>query len=440
MILLLPCILGLFFILTSFYIWKKSQIFFLVYLLLFAYTFFTQFGYLCYPKQLNSSHLYYGEGIFITYWVYVFLSFISIFLIFVLFYHKKYKTLLKIQLSSLSRKSSDFLYTGLILLYNSALLFFLVKNYKDLNYSNQAILKNNKIWLYLFSLAGIVLLSLFYKIYIERTKKKRTFYSFLFLILLLIFFVTTIKSGQRIQVATTVLGFTAFLWYLFKDKIRCLKLKHVFVVLILCFILILFFQGVRMSRGLKGHREGLGAFFNAFKKPRIYVDIFFPKELIFQDWLSPSLTLAASIEYNIVFPGKVIESNFKSLFPFIKHTSLGRELAKIIDPSLRETYEGYGYYILTEGYNIMGFFGFIYSAFIFVFGLRLLESFFTNTGNKTFNSYMYGIIAFSAIMIVRGGQTMVFLKMLYLYFFPAIILFLLMNNKKIYLVGPKLRT
>jgi len=438
MILLLPFILGLFFILTSFYIWRKSQIFFLFYFVLFAYTFFTQIGYLLYPEYLSlvSHYQYYGEEAFIPYWIYIFLSFVSIFLMFAIFYHKKYRTKLSIKVKTLPKKPANFLYTILILFYESVLTIFLIKNYANLSYLNQGLLKGNKIWFYLFSLGGVVLLSLFCKIYMEYGRKKKIYYFVLFFVLLSIFSLTAIRSGQRIEVMEALLGFAASLWYLFRDKIRFegWKLKYTFVILIIFFIGISFSQGIRMTRG---HDESQEAFFTSLKSLETYLSIFFLENLIFQDWLCPSLTLMTSIERNIIFPGKVIESNLTILIPFISHESLGGILSRIIDP---EGIQGYGYYILTEGYNFIGFFGFVYSSFIFVIGLRLLGSFFANTNDKLFNAFMYGIMGFSAIYVVRGGQTIVFLKGLYLYFLPAIILFILMSNKKVYLTGPKIKS
>jgi len=436
MILLLPFILGLFFLLTSPYILKKSQIFFLAYFVLFAYTIFTQLGYLFYPETLDvvSFHQYYGEEAFIPYWTYTFLSFLSIFFIFAIFYDKKYKTIFSIRVKPLLRKPANCLYITLISFYTLVLICFLLRNYENLSYINQSILKDNTIWFYLFSLGGVVLLSIFYKILIEHNKEKKIFYSALFFLVFLIFFLTAIRSGQRIEIAMAFLGFMASLWYLFRDKIRIkrLKLKYIFIVLIICLIGISFFQGIRITRG---HDESPAAFLATLKYPKTYLSLFLTKNLIFQDWLAPSLTLMTSIERDIIFPEKVIESNLTVLVPFITHDSLGGLLSRIIDP---EGIQGYGYYILTEGYNFMGFAGFIYAAFIFVLGFRLLESFFTNTNDKLFNAFMYGIIAFLVIEIVRG-QSIMFLKGLYLYFLPAIILFILMSNKKIYLTRPKIK-
>jgi len=379
-----------------------------------------------------SFHQYYGEEAFIHYWIYIFLSFISIFLIFIIFYHKKYKTIFRIKANSSIKKSGESWYILIISSIQIILAVFLIKNYENLSYVNQAILKNNKLWFYLFSLIGIVLLSLICKIYMEHGRKK-IFYSTLFLSSFLIFFLTAIRAGQRIEIAMTFLGFLTLLWYLFKERF---KNKHIK----LKYILIIFFIGVSLSQGIRiirGHSETPGAFFATLKNPKTYLSIFLPKNLIFQDWSTPSLTLLTSMERNIIFPEQVITSNLAVLIPLISHKSLGDILSRIIDP---EGITGYGYYILTEGYNFTGFAGFIYSAFIFVLGFRILESFFAGTDDKLFNSYMFGIMGFLAIEVVRGGQTIVFLRGIYLYFLPAIILFILMSNRKVYFTGPKMKT
>jgi hypothetical protein len=429
---LMPITFIIFFILSSFYIWKKSQIFFLAYSALFAYTIFTQLGYLFYPEILDivSFHQYYGKEAFIPYWIYIFLSFIAIFLIFIRLYEKKYKTMLKLEIKPLLKKSHIFLYLTLIFFYESFLIFFLVKNYENLSYFTQFVLKDNKLWSYLFTINGIILLSLFYKIYTTYKKNWKVFYIILFILSVSVFLITAIKGGQRIEMAATLLGFIVFLGFVFKDKIKNKGriLKYGFIIL---FIAVLLFQGIRTTRG---GQITIEMFLENIKNPEIYLSLFLPKNLIFQDWLSPSLTLITSMEQDIVFPSKVIESNLRCLVPFISHQSLGEILARIINPESRG---GYGYYILNEGYNFMGFAGFIYSAFIFVLGFRLLESFFASTKDKLFNAYMYGIIAFLIIDIVRG-QSIGFLKGLYFYFLPAIILFILMSRKRIYLARPKM--
>jgi len=426
MILLFPFILGLLFILTSLYVWRRSFVFFLFYSLLFVYTFFTQLGYLFYPVKLSaeSNFQYYSEGIFFSYWIYIFLSFVSIFLIFIIFYDKKYKPLLKIEIRPSPKKNSDPLYIILILFYEIISIFFLVKNYGNLNYFNRNALNENKIWLFLFSLSGIVLLSTFYKIIMERSRKKRIFYFVLFFSLFSIFSITAIKSGQRIEVAMAILAFIVSLWYLFQSKIMRLRLKHIFLILLICFIGISIIQGIKATRGDK---SSLTEFFHALKDPRAYLTLFSPQKMIFQDWSTPSVSLMASMKKHVISPSEVIKSNLTCLIPFVNHKALGNVVAKIAETG------GIGFYILTEGYNFIGFIGFLYSTFILVIGWWFLESFFTNTNDKFFNSYMFGTMGFLVFEIVRG-QSMMFLKGLYLYFLPAVILFLLISNKKIYLV------
>jgi len=424
MIFFLPIILFLFFIITQFYIWKKSKIFWLYYCVLFAYTIFTQLGYLLYSKKLSAvSHFqYYGESIFIKYWLFVFLAFISIFLLFAIFYDKKLK-MVHLEIKK-TKKRKNFLYIIAILIYEAILIFFLIKNFENLSYYNQYILKNNKLWFYLFSFNGVIFLSFLYKILTEQRKKIKFLYSTLFLFSFSILVITCIRSGQRSDFFIPFIGIFSFILCVYKDKIKLnkIKLKNILISLVIIFIIISLLQGIRIIRG---HEENINSFLMAIKRPQTYLTLLVPKNLIFQDWLAPSLTLATSINYKIIFPLKVIESNIKCFIPFISHKSIGSIMSKIIDP---HGIQGYGYYILTEGYNFMGFFGFIYIAFIFVFGIKILETFFANTKDKYINSFMYGIMGILIIGVIRG-QSIVFLKGLYLYFFPAILLLFLMNKR-----------
>jgi len=131
----------------------------------------------------------------------------------------------------------------------------------------------------------------------------------------------------------------------------------------------------------------------------------------------------------IIFPFTVLESNLEVLIPLISHQSLGSILSRIIDPF---GWAGYGYYILTEGYNFMGFMGFMYSSFIFVFGFRILELFFCNSKDELFNAYLYGILGFISLNVVRGQSAML-IKSIYFYILPSIILFILSTEKKVFL-------
>jgi len=424
MVIFLPIILFLFFIITQFYILKKSQIFFWFYLILFAYTFFTQLGYLLYPGKLSAvSHSqYYGESIFIEYWTFIFLCFVLIFLLFAVLYSKKIK-IAHLEVKS-RRKTKNFLYIITILIYESLLVSFLAKNFGDLSYFNQAALKNNKLWFYLFSFNAVIFLSFLYKILTENKKNGKILYSILLLLSFSIFIITSIRSGQRIEILSSFMGIFAFLTYFYKDKLKLnrLKLKNVLAFLVIIFIAVSIFQGIRITRG---HEENLNTFLRAIKEPQTYLTLLIPENLIFQDWLVPSLTLATSINYKIIFPLEVIKSNIKCFVPFIPHKSMGSIMSRIIDPY---GIQGYGYYILTEGYNFMGFLGFIYAAFIFVIGIKFLETFFTNTKDRYVNSYMYGIMGVLIIEVVRG-QSIVFLKGLYLYFIPGILLLILMGKK-----------
>ncbi len=430
---LLVIVLFIFYLLTSLYIYKKSSLFFLAYFILFMYTIFTQLGYIFYPNEIMivSHNQYYGTDIFIYYWIYIMLSFIAIFIFFVITYSPLYKLKFKIAIDSEYIKKYDILYIVILLVYEFFLIYNLIKNYNILSYYNQIILKSNKIWFYLYSFNGIIILSLYCKICISTNIIKKIFLLLIMILSAITFLVTSIRSGQRIEIALFIISYVTYLWHYSFDKIhKKHKIKYLCSIFMIIFLFIMLSQGIRLSRG---YNNTPAAFFNIITNIDTYMSIIHPKHIIFQDYAVPSLTLVTSINYSIIIPEDVLKSNITCLVPFIKHYSLGEVLSRIIDPY---GWAGYGYYILTEGYNIAGFLGFIYIAFIFVVGFRFLESFFANTNDKMFNAYMYAIIAFTSLSIVRG-QSMFFLKAIYLYFLPAIILWNMLSGKRVYLVRLK---
>jgi hypothetical protein len=315
-----------------------------------------------------------------------------------------------------------------LLLYSALLTGFLLLNYNNLSYQTQEVMKNNKLWFYLFSACGIVLLSLANKIYTEPLDVvKKSFYMLITLFIFVVFFITCIKSGQRGEFLTFILALIGWYTYLSQSGNKKTAFKRNLLVLGAIVLAIAFLQSLRLARGMENTPQ---AFMSLIKMPSTFLALFSLKALIFQDWLNPSLTLMTSIKYNIVFPVTVILSNLLDAIPFIMHRSLGEILSRFVDPYGST---GYGYYILTEGYNLMGFAGFVYSAFIFVLGWRFWEFFFAHTRDKVFNAYMNGCLYFCVIHTVRS-QSVMFLKGLYIFLIPAIFLFLLsMDNRKIYL-------
>lgn len=427
----MPFVFLIFFLFSFLIIVKKSPVFSIAYFFLFLYTFFTQLGYLFYPETLAlvSDGQYYGIDAFIVYWFYIFLMFVSIFLLFLFLYEKKYQLPIKIGADE-PKKPRDFLYIAFTFTFQAILIFFLIKYYPDLSYINQRILKGNLLWFYLFCIDGIVLMSLFIKIIFNKKNAKNIFYCLFFLISTFLLMATGIRSGQRIEIAMTFIGFLVLLYYMIKDRIK-FKKSYIKYVLLALVIFVVLSQGIRSVRG---HIESPEAFWSVIKNPDTYISLFIPQNLIFQDWVYPSLTLATSIDKNLIYPSVVICSNATVLVPLIDHISLGEIVSRIINPF---GVRGYGYSIITEGYNFAGFFGFIYSAFLFVFGFYLLELFFTRTNDKLFNSFMYGIMGFMIIDIVRG-QSISFIKDIYLYFVPAIFLYCLMGGRVYLTVSKKL--
>lgn len=408
----LVILISIFFAFTVFYIARKSLIFSLGYFLLFLYTFFTQIGYLLYPSDVAivSAGQYYGSEIFLSYWLFVAGSLLAIFIVFGLL--DRYTFPVRIGVKFISGCISSTSLSIVVWVYTGLMLWYLVKNYDWLSYYSQAILKGNKIWFWLFSAYGIIVLTCVFSIYLIRPWSKKLICLLGLTASTVVFGVTSVKSGQRIEAFTTVLGLLGFILSIRSEK-RSTRWRKWVPIIFLLGIFGIFSQAVRTARGFE---DVFSAFVTTLTETSRYLVDF--KELVFQDWLMPSLSLMTSIHNGIIFPDVVIRSNLICLIPFIQHNTLGGIFSRLVDPYGTA---GYGYYILTEGYNVAGFGGIIYNGLVFGGGLWVLENLFARSQNRFINAYMSGMICFLLLNVVRG-QSMFLIKGLFMYVLPALLL------------------
>lgn len=418
---------SLFFLVTFAHIAKHDYIFGFFYAFLFIYTIFTQIAYVVYPETLAaiSTDQYYGLDIYYRYILFVSLSFLAIYFVFIFIHRKNVDThLFSIIKSKRPALTNHFVFLSIIVVHNIIMIYFLASSYEALSYYTQGTLKANKIFFYGFYFYEITLLVLYVKLTKFSNIIEKHLYSILFLMSGAIFLAISVRSGQRIEMISFFLGFTTYIFLssstTFRDKTKTILKLSPILISILIF--------ANIVRTLRGSFISMSDFVHAFlSSPIEYLSIFFnPKAIIMQDYVVPSLTLLTSMNYHIVFPLEVIKSNFFNSFVLFGYPTLGSTLSRIIDPFGGI---GYGYYFLTEGYNFMGWYGIIYNALVFVIGLALWKKI-SSSDNKVFSNYMTAIIAMQVFGIVRG-QGSFFIKGVYLSFIPAIILFSLASGLKI---------
>lgn len=418
----------IFFIFSFKFIFKKNFLFSIFYLFLFIYTINTQVVYLLYPEQLVAiaGNQYYGLATYFSHIVFVFLSFIGIFITFIfLEKHWTKKPFLKIK--NLNKYKTEKFFLSLIGVHIIITIILLFLNYSNLNYfTAPIILKSNKLFLYSYMLYGSTLLILFSKIISPIQKRlKSSLYLFLFTLSLLIFAIISIKAGQRIELAGFILAFASLLFLRFGKQKKHSK-KIIALILLFLFLSISF---LLVIRAMRTSELDVGEFIEtSFNNPSLIIANMKIQGLIIQDYTIPSLSLMTAINFNLISPIETTKALILNSIVLTNYPSLGPEISLFINPNL-QTGESYGFYFLTEGFLMAGWFGILYNALIFCLGI-FAWAYLTKSDNREFNIFTISILILNVFNIVRN-QSSSFIKMFYLIIVPSIILYLLSTNQTI---------
>jgi hypothetical protein len=383
-------------------------------------------GYTLYPEYLNlvTKGQYYGEEYFWKYYLYIFLSFITYYLIFNFLYKSK-KQLRIIKINFIKKSKSHildiFLFFMICFIWLLFLLYNLIINYNELSYYNQFILKSNKAWFFLYSSIAILIYSILVKIDENSNDFSRIVYKIILIIATFIFFITSLKAGQRIQIFSLVLSILAYFAIKYNLKIKFRNLVKIQRISILIIIFVFISQVIRNTRGRIQSISEINFNLDWF------ISLFDLKTIIFQDYLVPSLSLMTSMKQNLIFPLEVVKSNLINAIIIFDYPTLGEIISRIVDPNGNS---GFGYYYFTEGYNMMGFFGFFISPLTIVIVYYILEILLTKTNSISYNLSMSSILVYYIISVVRGSS-LFFIKGIFFFVIPFTLLYLLATNKKI---------
>lgn len=380
--------------------------------LVFLYSIFPMLGYLFYlptVKEYTKGQVY-NENIFKISVIYTILGMILIF-VFQYFWNKTRIKITMVKIKSIKLKLGIFklfLYVHIYILLKN-----LVLNFNNLNYQNQDILKNNRIYFFSFEFSTIIFFIYLNNILLKKNKKL----NIVFIIDFIIFIITAIKVGQRIQLFNLVIGtLIMFLYYNREKKLKFIK-KSIVIMSIFIFL-------SQVIRGTRGNFELLSENPIEFLK-KIILALFDFKIIVFQDWLVPYYSLVTSINFGIIVPFRVIKYNLLVLIPFIERgKSLSIYIREYFAPTSKQ---GFGYYIFTEAYNVAGIIGIIIYPLILVIYFKVLEEVYKKLSEH--NRYLYvGVIGYYIISLVRGG--IIFsIKGIMIYLIPALILNNLYYNK-----------
>jgi hypothetical protein len=421
------CFMFLFIMTTMRYILRVDRVLGVLYMFVYIYTVFTQIAYVFFPDKLSiiSSGQYYGEQWFWPFYAFVFASFSGVFLLFAIS-RSVPQTGCYFRLADPGTRArvGRVAFVVLILIHNLIMIYYTVSHFSSLSYHSQRVLKDNKIFF-----AGFAFYE--YTVYASYVNWKeystpglgRSVAAAILTISTLVFLTICVRAGQRIEIAALCVGLIV---YAFGEKnARNSWWTYVGVALagIIAFV---FMNAIRSERGNQTDFRSLVQLL--FAEPGKYASLTF-EDIVFQDYCVPSLTLMTSMYYDRIDPIGTVKSLIANSLVLLNVPSLGTRVSRFIDPYGAR---GYGYYAFTEGFEVMGWAGFVYNSLIMNLGLQLWRPL-LRTGNKSFTRYMTGIMVMSVFGLARGTSS-AYVKAFYMWFVPCIVLFCLMSGTR-----PRLR-
>lgn len=399
------------------YIFKREKIVGVYYFFLFVYAIFAQIGYFYFPDLSIFIKAYFGEFVWYDATIFIILSFISVFLGFSIFW-SKLVNLMPITFR-INTSKYDFVESAALLLTIIIVIFqvlYLSINFPDINwYTNQdedfragSIIFSFYIFLFKYSVGLNLVLYGVVKSGIGSFSKN--IYIALLISSFAIFLISAVRLGNRTDLLALSLGIMVY--HLYRDKFDRKRLLQILGSAAFLSAILYFVEAARYND------DG--------------VDLNFWAGLMTKDWYAPAHILFAAISYNIVDPIEVVLSNTSNALILVGYPYLQYGVTEAFNPGVATRSAGYAFYIFTEGYMMLGMFGFIYNAMLILFGFSMWKKF-ASTNNKEFNNVLLGLMGCMVVNLVRG-QGSYFVKYLYTFVMPSIFLYVALSGQSLVLV------
>jgi hypothetical protein len=383
---------------------------------LWLYTIFTQIGYVFFSTLVIRAGVYGRIDSFYEYWTFVALSLGLVFLGMVFLTAGKPQA----QFSIVPWRIPQ-----IIVYFSTALFLYLyfraVSGIENVSYIGLTS-ETNILYGAVNDLLGIWVFALYarFKSYCSSTSD-RVITLGLLAVCGMTFFWYGVRTGDRSALLGLILGVVTYEIIPFRQKLWRYRGKILRVGLVLGISLV-FLQRVAAIR----HKTELSpADLLDFESGSQIYGIDNLESFVQQDYFAPSLTLFASQSFEYIDPDEVLRSNFFNTLIFFNYPTLGQTVGGLIMNTTRT--QGFAYYILTEGYNFLGTFGFIYNGLVITLGLALWRKL-AASNNPDYNRYMYGLMVSLVLPVVRA-QTSYFVKDMYVVFLPGMAIFFLVCNQ-----------
>lgn len=401
------------FLATGSYIWKRDVLFGGVYFFLFIYTVFAQIGYAYFPELSILIKAYFGPEIFYDVNLFVSLSFIAYFLCFY-FMHRFVIRNPAYEIVHVKPRLSILFYIAVAAHFFGLALYF-AANYDLISYVNASdeAFQDQMGAMYTlfgicFKLSVVVNLVLYFLFRVRlKTAPKINRHVVLGLLILEmgLFLAISVKIGSRTDPLALTIAIVVLELLLGRECGRIYGInrwkwaKIILLVAVVLYGLI----AVEKARNPDSDEDGPLA-----------------EVILFKDYYAPSHILIAAMALDYVRPWEVIVSNAANALILLKQPFLQTTVADLFNPGVSTRSGSYAFYLFSEGYIAMGWFGFLYNGIVVFAGVALWRRL-TNSNNSYYNIFMTSLVATQMANIARS-QSAYFLKDIYMVFIPAMLL------------------
>lgn len=414
------------FLVTWRYIWKRDVLFGVVYFFLFIYTVFAQIGYAYFPELSVFIQAYFGPSIFYDVNLFVTLSFIAFFSCFFFMHHYVVRKPAYKIIQSRHRLNPLFYMVVTCHLFGLALYFF--ANYDSLTYGNvsdedfqaqMGVVNILFIIGFKLSVAVNLLLYFLYRIRLKTAPRiNRRTVLILLILEMVLFLVISIKIGSRtdpLALTIAILVLEIVRWREYSRSVRVSKWKRAKILLLIGFVLYGLTQIEANRGGGEMERRSMS------------------EAILSKDYYAPAHILIAAMALDYVDPWEVVVSNSANALILLKQPFLQTTVADLFNPGVSSRSASYAFYLFSEGFIAMGWFGFLYNGLVVFAGAALWRRL-ANSNSSYYNLFMIGLVASQAANVARG-QSAYFVKDIYMFFIPAMVLFFLATGLRPYFGG-----
>ena len=333
--------------------------------------------------------------------IFLILSVISNYLFYLFFSNSKF--LYRIPDLRLNQNPKIKLFTIFYLLYTTSLTIYFALNLGNFNWGQGSNSLDSPLFALLFRIF-IPMTILLIGLVLTTDNVRNFFYKILALFGVILIVFVAIKASSRSDIIYLFIGLIVLGCSHYKtSKIR------LFAGIVFGGMLILFFGQVMLI--MRGSIDGgfIELLTMAFEKI-ISFDEATIVMLVSQDYFAPAATLIMSLEKELVFPVAAIKSNFYNFFYLTHEDTISAITTNEFDFSFLRG-AGFAYIIYAEGYNMLGFMGFLYNGLICGLLMHILNPNFSGVSPQH-KSVLLAILAVTILQIIRS-QSGIALKLIY---------------------------